>query len=189
MAPKRSRADDATVRRSRANDATAQELKKTKSAVDEAFAELVCPITHNLPIDPVMAEDGKVYERKAIAEWLQRHARSPLTNEAMGTKLLPATQVKNMIRGMIKSGALTGEKTDEWRKKLEEEEDVEEMRRRAEAGDGKAMAWLAKWTPWDLMFSHAHWADQVTSCNKRWYSLSPTGQLPSARCSHVRRAA
>ena len=46
--------------------------------------------------------------------WLKKHKRSPLTNEAMGTELVPAVQVKNMIRGMIKSGALTGEKTDEW---------------------------------------------------------------------------
>ena len=34
--------------------------------------------------------------------------RSPLTNEAMGIKLLTALQVKNMIRGMVKIGALTG---------------------------------------------------------------------------------
>ena len=53
-------------------DATAQELQKTVSAVDDAFAALVCPITKNLPINPVTAEDGKVYERKAIAEWLQK---------------------------------------------------------------------------------------------------------------------
>ena len=137
MAPKRSAATASL-------ESTAQqELKKTRSAVDEAFNELLCPITQSLPLDPVTAEDGRVYERSAIAEWLEKHKRSPMTNEAMGAKLVPAVQAKNMIRSMIKSGALTGDKTDEWRKKLKEEETVEVTRRKAEAGDGKAMHSLA----------------------------------------------
>ena len=125
--------------REAAEDATGQELRKTKSAVNEAFAELVCPITFSLPVDPVTAEDGKVYERSAIEEWLKQQRKSPVTNLAMGTRLLPALQVKNMIRGMVASGALTGDKVDAWKLKLEEEEKVAEMLRKAEAGCGGAM--------------------------------------------------
>ena len=118
MAPKRSAAA--------ADLETAQqELKKIRNAVDEAFNEFLCPITLSLPLDPVMTEDGHMYERVAIARWLETHQRSPMTNKAMSTELVPAVQVKNMIRGMIKSGALTGEKTDEWQKKIEDEEDIE----------------------------------------------------------------
>jgi len=124
---------------------TAQELQRHKSAVDAAIAEFLCPITQSLPVDPVMAEDGKIYERSAIKEWLKEQQRSPLTNEAMGTKLLPALQVKNMIRAMVKSGALTGEKVDAWKEKLAEEEEVAEKRREAEAGDGAAMFNLGDW--------------------------------------------
>ena len=58
---------------------------------------------------------------------------------AMGTKLLPALRVKNMIRAMVASGALTGDKVDAWKLKLEEEEEVAEMLRWAEAGEGGAM--------------------------------------------------
>ena len=64
---------------------------------------------------------------------------------AMGTKLLPALQVKNMIRTMVTSGALTGDKVDAWKLKLEEEEKVAEMLRKAEAGDGVAMCILGAW--------------------------------------------
>eukprot|EP00900_Chrysochromulina_parva_P010919 jgi/Chrpa1/19829/Chrysochromulina_OHIO_Genome00018334-RA len=52
MPPKRGR------EAAEAEDETAQ-LRRHKSATEEAFAELVCPITFSLPVDPVMAEDGK----------------------------------------------------------------------------------------------------------------------------------
>ena len=139
MPPKRDRAA------AEAENETAQEFRRHKSATEEAFAELVCPITFSLPVDPVTAEDGKVYERSAIEEWLKQQRKSPVTNLAMGTKLLPALRVKNMIRTMVASGALTGDKVDAWKLKLEEEEEVAEMRRKAEAGDGTAMYALGLW--------------------------------------------
>ena len=138
MPPKRGRAA------AEAENETAQ-LRRHKSATEEAFAELVCPITFSLPVDPVMAEDGKVYERSAIEEWLKKQRKSPVTNLEMGTKLLPALQVKSMIRTMVASGALTGDKVDAWKLKLEEEEKVAEMRRKAEAGEGWAMYNLGNW--------------------------------------------
>ena len=138
MPPKRGRAA------AEAEDETVQ-LRRHKSAFEEAFAELVCPITFSLPVDPVMAEDGKVYERSAIEEWLKQQRKSPVTNLAMGTRLLPALQVKSMIRTMVASGALTGDKVDAWKLKLEEEEEVAEVLREAEAGDGTSMCVLGLW--------------------------------------------
>ena len=139
MPPKRDR------EAAEAEDETAQEFRRHKSATEEAFAELVCPITFSLPVDPVTAEDGKVYERSAIEEWLKQQLKSPVTNLAMGTKLLPALQVKNMIRTMVTSGALTGDKADAWKLKLKEEEMVAQARREAEAGNGVFMWVLGVW--------------------------------------------
>ena len=139
MPPKRGR------EAAEAEDETGRELRKTKSAVNEAFAELVCPITFSLPVDPVMAEDGNVYERSAIVEWLEKQHKSPVTNMEMGTRLLPALRVKNMIRAMVSSGALTGDKVDAWKLKLEEEGEVAVMLRKAEAGDGEAMRNVGHW--------------------------------------------
>ena len=138
MPPKRGRAAAG------AEDETVQ-LRRHKSAFEEAFAELVCPITFSLPVDPVTAEDGNVYERSAIEKWLKKQLKSPVTNLEMGTRLLPALRVKNMIRMMVASGALTGDKVDAWKLKLEEEEVVAEMLRWAEAGVGAAMFSLGVW--------------------------------------------
>jgi len=138
MPPKRDR------EAAEAEDETAQ-LRRHKSAFEEAMNEFLCPITFSLPVDPVTAEDGNVYERSAIEEWLKQQHKSPVTNLAMGTRLQPALRVKNMIRAMVSSGALTGDKVDAWKLKLEEEEEVAKMRREAEAGDGAAMYILGAW--------------------------------------------
>ena len=50
-----------------------------------------------------------------------------------------------MIEKMVKSGALTGEKVDAWRKKLDDQEAVEKMRQKAETGDVTAMETLGSW--------------------------------------------
>ncbi|KOO29539.1 ubox-containing protein [Chrysochromulina tobinii] len=110
-----------------AEDETAQELRRHKSATEQAVAQLVCPITRSLPFDPVIAEDGKVYERSAIEEWLKQQGKSPLTNLPMGTKLLPAMHVKNMIRVMVTSGTLTGDHAEA------EDETAQELRRHKSA--------------------------------------------------------
>ena len=121
----------------------ANKFKKLEALVDDSATEFLCPITQELPIDPVTAEDGRVYERSAIEEWLERNEKSPHTNEPMGKKLLPALQVKNMIETMVKSGALSGDKCAAWTQKLEQEKKVERLRQQAEAGNVRAMTDLS----------------------------------------------
>ena len=57
MAPKR-----------KAADAETSELKRCRSVIDETAEDLVCAITMSLPLDPVTAMDGHVYERDAVEE-------------------------------------------------------------------------------------------------------------------------
>ena len=121
--------------------------KKMRESINGVAAELRCPITQELPFDPVMAEDGKIYERKAILEWFSKKDRptSPSTGAVIGKKLLPAVQTKNTIEMLIKSGAIEGELATAWTEKLEDEKEVKEMRAKAEDGDGLAMYWLGAW--------------------------------------------
>ncbi len=148
MSAKRRRSEAAPP--SHAADTAEEANKKLRSALDAVAEEWVCPITQELPLDPVMAEDGRVYERSAIASWLglslqQFCAKSPVTNEPMGLRLLPAPQVRNSIKAMVQSGALGGDKAAAWQARLAEEEEVAEKRRAAEGGDGEAAFWLGRW--------------------------------------------
>jgi TPR repeat protein len=100
--------------------------------------EFLCPITHALPLDPVLAEDGKVYERSAVETWLRQDRRSPSTNLPMGDKLVAAPQIKNMIERLVKSDALPPGMVTDWKQRMREQEEAELLQSQAKAGDAAA---------------------------------------------------
>jgi hypothetical protein len=81
-------------------------LSRPGVSVPTAF---LCPITRFIMDDPVMAEDGHIYERKAIEAWFatRRQAFHPLTSpmsRAVITEVLvPQVRLANDIRAFIAS--------------------------------------------------------------------------------------
>ena len=123
-------------------DMASPQEKKQKVALTAIAKEFVCPITQELPIQPVTAEDGKIYEETAIREWFSKkdgEPTSPSTGAVIGTRLLPAPQARNTIEALVESGAIEGEIAEAWKQKLELETLVKETRAKAEGGDGDAM--------------------------------------------------
>ena len=130
------------------NEEASPREKKMRASINDVAADLLCPITQELPFDPVMAKDGKIYERTAILEWFRNkdgEATSPSTGKVIGTELLPAVQVRNTIESLIKSGAIEDEAAEAWQKKLADEILVKDRRAEAEGGDGDAMYNLGVW--------------------------------------------
>lgn len=66
---------------------------------DEPPDEFICPITHHIMRDPVVAPDGQRYERSAIEAWFgSGEKRSPMTNEEFeDTTLVPDTELRTRI--------------------------------------------------------------------------------------------
>ena len=135
----------------RARDADAVDLtedaspreKKMRESINDAAKEFICPITHELPVEPVMAKE--IYEREAILEWFRKKdgdATSPSTGKVIDTELVPVVPVRNTIESLIQTGAIEGELAEAWQKNLEFEKRVKEMRAKAEGGDGEAMQWM-----------------------------------------------
>lgn len=60
-------------------------MTKTANVTEINFDndDLTCPITLELFRDPVRAQDGHVYERQAITQWIQEHGTSPLTRQPL----------------------------------------------------------------------------------------------------------
>ena len=129
--------------------AAAEDVEKAVAA--KAIADLVeswtCPITYALLFDPVVAEDGKLYERAAIEEYLERKAdqvtvKSPITNEEMGKRLVPATHVKSAIATLVESGQVEEEVAAAWKQARLNNAQVAALKARAEAGEAHAMGRL-----------------------------------------------
>ena len=66
----------------------------------------MCPITRRLPIDPVLADDGYMYERGAIEQWLAFNRRSPVTQTAMGKHVTEHTCGRQIIRELVEGRAV-----------------------------------------------------------------------------------
>ena len=59
---------------------------------------LICPITLELFMDPVIAEDGNTYERNAITQWIHQHGTSPITKKPMNIdRLTPNHTIKDSV--------------------------------------------------------------------------------------------
>ena len=131
---------EATQKRARDADAVdltedASPEKKHKVALNAIAKEFICPITQELPVDPVIAKDGKIYERDAILEWFRKKdgdATSPSTGKVIDTELVPVVQARNTIESLIQTGAIEDEIAEAWQKRLAFEKRVKEMRAKVE---------------------------------------------------------
>ena len=78
------------------SDRTASHPKRV--AAHRYLPSMICSITLDPFVDPVMAEDGHCYERVAIQHWLHIHkGSSPLTGQAMGSRLVPCHELRQAV--------------------------------------------------------------------------------------------
>ncbi len=118
------------------------ELEKDMTSSHNALADMfLCPITKELPVDPVLAADGKIYERAKIEEWLAKHDTSPATGEKMKDTVLTAASsvVTGTIDFLLKCNAVDEQKKKTLKTKLVNEQKLKELKSKAEAGDYRAM--------------------------------------------------
>ena len=127
------------------------EAKRLCRAIDSMADEFVCAITQELPVDPVTAEDGRVYERNAIETWIHDKTtadeplKSPITNKPMGPVLLPSVQTLNVIKAMIESGAVCASKAGAWKQRVQEQQEVSLAKEQVLSGKGDAASQIAIW--------------------------------------------
>ena len=125
-------------------------VKRLRTQIHGVAEEFVCPLTLSLPLDPVIASDGKLYDREAISEHIRRKPpaggvlRSPVTNQPLtSTELIPAHQARSAIERLIETGAVGDDLADRWVRHQRDQHDAQVVKRRAEGGDVAAMRLLA----------------------------------------------
>lgn len=69
---------------------------------DQSFSIFLCPITHDVMMDPVVSADGYTYERAAIARWFETSRKSPVTGQILPhTDLVPNHSVRTLLKTLI----------------------------------------------------------------------------------------
>jgi hypothetical protein len=151
--------------------------KRDTAALTASVHEFVCPITLMLPSDPVIAEDGRVYQASAIKRWLRDSPRSPHTNLAMGTALLPTPQLKWFLRSLVEANLVTGTLAHDVQEQLRREEWVRTETAKARDGDVKAMH--------EVGFAHWHGLRGLEEDHKvavQWFQRAHAmGHVPATR--------
>ena len=94
-------------------DAEIVALKEAIHARGGAPDDLQCPISQELMRDPVVAADGRTYERAQIAEWIRSHNTSPMTNERLDHKHLCSNDIAHeRVRQFIDDCRASGTNPD-----------------------------------------------------------------------------
>lgn len=59
---------------------------------------LICPITQEIFVHPVLAEDGYTYEEEAITQWIEENGTSPITRQPLSiTGLRPNRAISDVL--------------------------------------------------------------------------------------------
>jgi ankyrin repeat protein len=61
----------------------------------------VCPLSNEIFLDPVMADDGHLYERQMISTWLSNNNISPITRNEMSDNLKDCYVIKNILNTIL----------------------------------------------------------------------------------------
>ncbi|KAJ5071105.1 morn repeat-containing protein [Anaeramoeba ignava] len=72
--------------------------------IDEKIPQnFICPLTNQIMNDPVIADDGRTYERNAILKWFKNHDTSPVYKEMKlsSTNLIPNLELKKQIQNFL----------------------------------------------------------------------------------------
>ena len=128
--------DDPNKQDDEQKPAAAAAKSKTKSVLET----LTCPITLELPLDPVMAEDGVIYERSAMEQHLQNSDKSPVKNIRMGNSLIESHQVKSMIESLIENASEHEQGlVNSYKERLAQQKIIDDLVAQAEAGNVQVM--------------------------------------------------
>jgi hypothetical protein len=114
--------------------------------------EFICPICHVLPIDPVIVDDGFVYCKECIDNFIlidrddSRDITSPMTGKPMSATLIISQSVRKTIQSLVQCEGIETELLGSWAEmKGGETNEISWTKTKAMQGDVNHITILAKW--------------------------------------------
>ena len=152
--PKRKATKSARSRRHgkirRAAQGREEETAATTTTADNLVdpKHLLCPITHKILFDPVMASDGHVYERWAIEMHIKTSKNksggnvcSPITRKSMESNvehLKPVHPVKNLVEELVHKKLIGKEAIDDWMNQKKGQKEHHNLVEKSTKGNGES---------------------------------------------------
>ncbi|KAL3771447.1 hypothetical protein ACHAW5_000102 [Stephanodiscus triporus] len=114
--------------------------------------EFICPICHVLPFDPVIADDGFIYCKECIDNFIlidqddSREITSPMTGKPMRATLVISQSVRKTIQSLVQCEGIETGLLGSWAEKQNgETNEISLTKTKAMQGDVKHITILAKW--------------------------------------------
>lgn len=90
-----------------------ERLQEVWTLGEASFSIFICPITHCVMTDPVVAADGYSYEREAITRWFGTSRRSPISNQRLpNVDLIPNYALRALLKTLIDATEVSGREED-----------------------------------------------------------------------------
>ena len=77
----------------------------TSGMLGDSSDTFTCPILQDVPVVPVIASDGHMYDYASIKKWLETNDVSPMTKEKMSKELKPALRDRAVMQSLVKMPA------------------------------------------------------------------------------------
>jgi hypothetical protein len=82
----------------------------TASMLRDSADIFMCPILQDVPVVPVTASDGHMYDYDSIKAWMKQNDTSPMTKEKIDKALKPALRDRAVMQSIAKKNASSGKK-------------------------------------------------------------------------------
>ena len=107
-----------------------------KQDVLNGVEDFICPITQELPVQPVLAEDGKVYEHEAWKRYVNSRKskavlKSPWTQKVISKKVYSSITIRNLIEQAVRNGQVADDLCIAWKQNLIILQNIEELKTQA----------------------------------------------------------
>lgn len=105
-------------------------MSKRKISPEEfCFDSIICPITRELPIRPVVAQDGKVYDQSAWLQYTKKKnkVKSPWSRKKISTDAYFSNPIKQLIEQAVERNQVPDELCKLWKEKQQSEHRIEQL--------------------------------------------------------------
>lgn len=58
----------------------------------------ICPISQQIFLEPVLCQDGQIYEKQMIQKWIEENPTSPITRQPITSQFIDCHELKYQIQ-------------------------------------------------------------------------------------------